>query len=162
VTLRHDVQRGCRGHADRAGVGESVRCAAAVLARPARAGIPVTFWADSTVVHLLIDGVRLKTVPSRLTSADLGQQLDEGGKPTGPPSVSAGAVIQGGPVEVERLVNACGLIALADRQHPVGIQFAGRRVTVRVDHGMLQLAADGGPAAQPAQSTYPGRDRPDP
>jgi hypothetical protein len=41
----------------------------------ARAGIPVTLWADTTVVHLLIDGVRLKTVPSRLTAADLGQLL---------------------------------------------------------------------------------------
>ncbi|MEE6259497.1 DDE-type integrase/transposase/recombinase [Plantactinospora sonchi] len=34
---------------------------------PTRAGLPVTLWADTTVVHLLIDGVRLKTVPSRLT-----------------------------------------------------------------------------------------------
>jgi hypothetical protein len=32
---------------------------------------------------------------------------------------------------------------LAGRQHPVGIQFAGRRVTVRIDRGVLQLAADG-------------------
>jgi hypothetical protein len=110
---------------------------------PARAGIPVTLWADTTVVHLLIDGVRLKTVPSRLTAADLGQLLAEDGRPAGPPPVSTGAVTPGGPVEVERLVNACGLIALAGRQHPVGIQFAGRRVTVRIDHGVLQLAADG-------------------
>jgi transposase InsO family protein len=110
---------------------------------PTRAGIPVTLWADTTVVHLLIDGVRLKTVPSRLTAADLGQLLAEGGKPAGPPPVSTGPVMPGGPVEVERLVNACGLIGLAGRQHPVGIQFAGRRVTVRVDRGVLQLAAGG-------------------
>lgn len=110
---------------------------------PARAGIPVTFWADTTVVHLLIDGVRLKTVPSRLTSADLGQLLTEGAKPAGPAPISTGIATPGAPVEVERLVNACGLIALAGRQHPVGIQFAGRRVTVRIDHGVLQLAADG-------------------
>jgi hypothetical protein len=110
---------------------------------PARAGIPVTLWADTAVVHLLIDGVRLKTVPSRLTAADLGQLLAEGGKPAGPPPVSTGPVTPGGPVEVERLVNACGLIALAGRQHPVGIQFAGRRLTVRIDRGVLQLAADG-------------------
>jgi hypothetical protein len=57
--------------------------------------------------------------------------------------VSTGPVTPGGPVEVERLVNACGLVALAGRQHPVGIQFAGRRVTVRIDRGVLQLAADG-------------------
>jgi transposase InsO family protein len=110
---------------------------------PARAGTQVTLWVDTTVVHLLIDGVRLKTLPSRLTPADLGQLLAEGGKPAGPPPVPTGPVTPGGPIEVERLVNACGLIALAGWQHPVGIQFAGRRVTVRIDHGVLQLAADG-------------------
>ena len=94
-------------------------------------------------MHLLIDGVRLKTVPSRLTTADLGQLLSDGGRPAGPPPVSTGTVTPGGPVEVERLVNACGLIALAGRQQPVGIQFAGRRVTVRIDRGVLQLATDG-------------------
>jgi hypothetical protein len=110
---------------------------------PARAGIPVTLWADTNVVHLLIDGVRLKTVPSRLTAADLGQLLTEGARPAGPPPVVAGPVIPGGPVEVERLVNASGLVALAGRQHPVGIQFAGQRVTIRIDRGVMQLAADG-------------------
>jgi hypothetical protein len=32
---------------------------------------------------------------------------------------------------------------LAGRQHPVGYHFAGRRVTVRLDRGLLQLVADG-------------------
>jgi hypothetical protein len=45
--------------------------------------------------------------------------------------VSTGTAATDGPVEVERLVNACGLIAFVGRQHPVRIQFAGRRVTVR-------------------------------
>jgi hypothetical protein len=31
---------------------------------PDRAGATVTFWADTTVVHLLTNDVRLKTVPS--------------------------------------------------------------------------------------------------
>jgi hypothetical protein len=31
----------------------------------ARAGSPVTLWVDTTVVHLLHNGVRLSTVPSR-------------------------------------------------------------------------------------------------
>jgi hypothetical protein len=44
-------------------------------------------------------------------------------------------------VEVERLVNACGLVARAGRQHPVWSQFAGRRVTVRIDRRVLQLAS---------------------
>ena len=110
---------------------------------PARASTRVTLWADTTVVHVLIGGVRLKTVPSRLTLADLGQLLAEGGKPAGSPPISTGPVMPGGPMEVERLVNACGLIALAGRQYPVGFHFAGRRVTVRIDRGVLQLVADG-------------------
>jgi hypothetical protein len=110
---------------------------------PNRAGTTVTFWLDATVVHLLIDGSRLKTVPSRLTVAQLRRLLDDGGRPAGPPPIRAGVAASGSPVEVDRLVNATGLIGLAGRQHPVGVQFAGRRITVRLDHGVLQLVADG-------------------
>jgi hypothetical protein len=42
-------------------------------------------------------------------------------------------------IEVDRTVNACGLVGLAGRQHPIGYQFAGRRLTVRLDGGLLQL-----------------------
>ena len=52
---------------------------------PDRAGTPVTLWADSTVVHLIVNGVRLKTVPSRLTAAHLHWLLTDGGRPAGPP-----------------------------------------------------------------------------
>ncbi|MEH1059448.1 integrase core domain-containing protein, partial [Micromonospora sp. CPCC 206171] len=87
---------------------------------PTRAGLPVTLWADTTVVHLLIDGVRLKTVPSRLTPAHLRQLLADDGQPAGPPPIATGPAEAGAPIEVERLVNATGLIGLAGRQHPVG------------------------------------------
>ncbi|WP_373688230.1 IS481 family transposase [Actinoplanes aureus] len=106
---------------------------------PAHAGRDVTVWADTTVVHLLLDGVRLKTVPSRLTPIHLHQLLTDGGKPGGPPPVSAGPVQVGTAVEVERTINATGLLALAGRQHPVGFHLAGRRVTARLDHGVLHL-----------------------
>ncbi|TWG18348.1 transposase InsO family protein [Micromonospora taraxaci] len=110
---------------------------------PTRAGLPVTLWADTTVVHLLIDGVRLKTVPSRLTPNHLRQLRADNGQPAGPPPITTGTVRSGAPIEVERLVNATGLISLAGRQHPVGYHFAGRRVTVRLDRGLLQITADG-------------------
>lgn len=110
---------------------------------PTRAGLPVTPWADATVVHLLINGVRLKTVPSRLTPAHLRQLLGDDGQPAGPPPITTGTVRPGAPIEVERLVNATGLISLAGRQHPIGYHFAGRRVTVRLDHGLMQITADG-------------------
>ena len=52
---------------------------------PDRAGSSIAFWADPTVVHLLANGVRLKTVPSRLTVAHLQRLLAEGARPAGPP-----------------------------------------------------------------------------
>jgi len=49
----------------------------------------------------------------------------------------------GAPIEVDRTVTATGLTGLAGRQHPVGYHFAGRRVTVRLDRGLLELIDDG-------------------
>jgi hypothetical protein len=109
---------------------------------PDRAGGTVTFWADTTVVHLLVNGVRLKTVPSRLTTTHLRWLLDDGGYPAGPPPIRTGTTPVTA-IEVDRTVNTVGAVGLAGRQHPVGYHFAGRRVTVRLDHGLLQLIQDG-------------------
>jgi hypothetical protein len=110
---------------------------------PDRAGATVTLWADTSVVHLLVNGVRLKTVPSRLTTAQLRQLLADGGRPAGPPPVPTGDTEPGAAIEVDRLVSTNGLIGLADRRHPVGSHFAGRRLTVRLDRGLLQLVESG-------------------
>nr|WP_026205838.1 IS481 family transposase [Actinoplanes globisporus] len=106
---------------------------------PAHAGRSITLWADATVVHLMLDGIRLKTVPSRLSLTQLHQLLADGGRPAGPPPISSAPRQPGTAVEVERTINATGLLALAGRQHPVGFHLAGQRVTVRVDHGVLHL-----------------------
>lgn len=81
----------------------------------------------------------LKIVPSRLALHHLRQLLADGGRPAGSPPISTGPVEPGGPIEVDRLVNATGLLALAGRQHPLGYHLAGPRVTVRLDHGVLHL-----------------------
>jgi hypothetical protein len=129
---------------------------------PDRAGTTVTFWADTTVVHLIVNGVRLKTVPSRLTEAHLQRLLDEGGRPAGPPPIATGQ--HGDAIEVDRTVNGCGQIGLAGRQHPIGFHFAGRRLTVRLDHGVLQLIDNGvllrtlpNPLAPRRNGPHPGR-----
>jgi hypothetical protein len=94
-------------------------------------------------VHLLVNGVRLKTVPSRLTAVHLQRLLADDGRPAGPPPILTGEVEPHAAIEVDRLVNATGAVALAGRQRPVGYHFAGRRVTVRIDRGVLQLVDDG-------------------
>ena len=111
---------------------------------PMLAGQQVTVWADTTVVHLLRDGVRLKSVPSRFTLAQLHQLLTGGGRKAGPPPIAsapaASSPTRPGPaVEVDRTISACGLLGLAGRQHPVGYHLAGRRVIARLDHGVLHL-----------------------
>ncbi len=45
----------------------------------------------------------------------------------------------GQPIEVDRIVNGNGLIALAGRQHPIGYHLAGRRIIARLDHGVLHI-----------------------
>jgi transposase InsO family protein len=105
---------------------------------PARAGTTIGFWADATVVHLLTDGVRVKTVPSRLTIAHLRQLLAAGARPAGPPPIP-GPIRPGDAVEVDRTVAPNGVIGLAGRQHLIGYHLAGRRVTARLDHGVLHI-----------------------
>lgn len=46
-------------------------------------------------------------------------------------------------VEVDRVVNGCGLLAIGGRQLPVGLLWAGRRVTVRVEPALLRVVCDG-------------------
>jgi transposase InsO family protein len=52
---------------------------------PARAGLTVTFWADTDLLHLLLAGARVKTVRSHLSVADLATLAAHGGRPAGPP-----------------------------------------------------------------------------
>jgi hypothetical protein len=106
---------------------------------PTMGGVPLTLWANTTVVHLLRDGTRIKTVPSRLTDTQLRQLLADGGRPAGPAPLASGPV---GPIEVDRLVNACGQVGLAGVQHPIGYHLAGMRVTVRLDRRVMQILDD--------------------
>jgi hypothetical protein len=107
---------------------------------PALTGQQITIWADTTVVHLLCDdGVRLKSVPSRFSLAQLHHLLSDGGREAGPARIAGAPIRRSTAIEVDRTINACGLLGLAGRQHPVGYHLTGRRVTARLDHGVLHL-----------------------
>jgi transposase InsO family protein len=108
---------------------------------PALAGRQVTLWADQASLHVLAGGARLKTLPSRLGIAELSRLAASGGRPADPCPLPAGKAAV---IEVDRTVNASGLVGLARKQVSVGFQLAGQRVTLRME-GLLMavIGSDG-------------------
>lgn len=108
-------------------------------------GRKVSLWIDQQVIHLSADGQLLKTVASRFTTAELPRLVHLGARPAGPPPTAMPADRQpiSKAVEVDRLVNAAGLIGLGGRQFSVGQQHAGQQVTVRLDGQLAHVLLDG-------------------
>src|SRR5262245_1943778 len=64
------------------------------------------------------------------------------GTPSGPLAAPAG---EGAVIEVDRTVNAAGLVSLGDRRVGVGSPLAGQRVTLRMEGPLMAvLGHDGG------------------
>lgn len=125
---------------------------------PAMAGRVITIWVDQSRMHVLLDGVRLKTLPSRLGPAALARLARSGAVPAGPaplPELDEG----GDSIDVDRTVNAVGTVGLAGRQYSVGVHLAGQRVTLRLQgHTMAVLA--GNKLLRTLPCTVPVSDRP--
>ena len=100
---------------------------------PQRAGLTVTFWADTDVIHLLAAGTRIKSLRSHLSTRDLAILAAGGGRPAGPPPLPPADQPDRGVVEVDRTVTRSGLVGLAGRQLLAAEILAGRRVTIRID-----------------------------
>jgi hypothetical protein len=66
---------------------------------PAMSGRTIRLWAGLDRVHVLMDGYRVKTLPSRLDARDLARLAAGGARPAGPPPLPPAA---GDAVEVER------------------------------------------------------------
>lgn len=73
-----------------------------------------------------------------MSTRDLGLLAARGGRPAGPPPLPP-ADPDSGAVEVDRTVNASGLVSLAGRQLLAAEILAGRRVTIRLDGHILQV-----------------------
>jgi transposase InsO family protein len=108
---------------------------------PALSGRQVTLWIDAVSLHVLLDGARIKTLPSRLGAADLARLAADGARPAGPSPLPAG---EGAVIEVDRTVNAAGLAGLAGDQVSVGIQLAGQRVTLRMEGPLMAVIGSDG------------------
>jgi transposase InsO family protein len=103
---------------------------------PARSGLTVTFWADTSVIHLLIAGTRIKSVRSHLSAADLAQLAARGGRAAGPAPLPAGDAAA---FEVDRVVNSSGLVGLGGRQVLAAEILGGRGVGIRIDDETLSF-----------------------
>jgi hypothetical protein len=112
-----------------------------------RAGQTVRFWIDTTTVHLSIGGWRIKTVPSRLSAVDLARLRQNGARPAGPPPAgnAPGALAAAtNCVEVQRLVNASGIITLGNQVIQVGSPLAGQRARIRLDGQVMHIITQDG------------------
>jgi hypothetical protein len=123
---------------------------------PALADRKVTIWVDETSLHVLLDGARIKTLPSRLGLPELTRLAAGGARPAGPSPLLAGT---GTAVEVERTVNAHGVADLAGAQLNVGYQLAGQRVILRMDGTQVMVITGDGELARTMPCPVPAGDR---
>jgi hypothetical protein len=102
---------------------------------PAKAGVVVTFWADTDVIHLLIAGVRVKSLRSHLSVNDLAALFAQGGRNAGPSPIPPPEL--GAAVEVDRTVNRAGSVSLGQHIVLAAEILGGRRVAIRVEPNTL-------------------------
>ena len=107
---------------------------------PALTGRTVRLWAGLDQVHVLLDGHRIKTLPSRLDARDLARLAAAGAQPAGPPPLPPAS---GDVIEVDRTVNASGNVSLGDHIISAGLPLAGQRVTLRLDGPVAHVLAGG-------------------
>jgi hypothetical protein len=104
---------------------------------PARAGQTVRFWASVDLIHLLVGGVKIKTVRSHLTVTDLAKLVTEGAVNAGPSPLPP--VEYGPAVEVDRVVSRGGTIGLGGKVLLAAEILAGRRVGIRIEADTLMF-----------------------
>jgi transposase InsO family protein len=108
---------------------------------PALSGRQITVWVDAISLHVLLDGARIKTLPSRLGTTELVRLTASGARPAGPSPLPTG---DGAVIEVDRTVNATGLVSLAGQQVGVGSPLAGQRVTLRMEGPLMAVLGHDG------------------
>ena len=108
---------------------------------PSLSGRQVTVWVDAISLHVLLEGARVKTLPSRLGVTELARLVANGARPAGPSPLPTG---NREVIEVDRTVNAAGLVSLADQQAGVGLPLAGQRVTLRMEGSLMAILGHDG------------------
>jgi transposase InsO family protein len=106
---------------------------------PDRAGTPVTLRITTSHLRVLLAGVLIKTVGSKLAASDLhalvatgrARLVTEAPESDNQPTTAV--------IEVDRTVNAGGCVGLANTQVSVGFALAGRRVVLRFEATTMTL-----------------------
>jgi transposase len=107
---------------------------------PALTGRTIRLWAGLDRVHVLLDGHRIKTLPSRLDNRDLARLAAAGATPAGPPPLPSSSAAA---IELERTVNASGSISIGSHVISAGLPLAGQRVTLRLDGPVAHILSGG-------------------
>src|SRR5262249_19238465 len=107
---------------------------------PAMTGRTVRLWAGLDRVHVLLDGYRVKTLPSRLDARDLARLAASGARPARPPPLPPAS---GDVIEVERTVNASGNVSPGTPTSRPGLPLAGQRVPLRLDGPVAHILSGG-------------------
>jgi hypothetical protein len=102
-----------------------------------RAGMMVTFWASTEVIHLTIGGARVKPVRSHLSAADLARLAATGGRPAGPPPIPSAE--PGAAIEAGRAVSKDGHVSLGGRYYIAAEIPGGMLVSIRIEQNTLMF-----------------------
>src|SRR5258708_18427243 len=91
-------------------------------------------------------GWRARTVPSGLSAVALARLRNAGARPAGPPPAgpAPGPLAASSCVEVQRLVNAAGIITLGNQVIQVGSPLAGQRARIRLDGTIMHVITQDG------------------
>ena len=102
-----------------------------------RAGMTTRIWADCDLIHILIAGIRIKTVRCHLSVNDLARLTAHGAVPAGPSPLPPAE--DGDALEADRCVSRTGLVCLAGQQLHAAEILAGRQVTIRIEGHTLMF-----------------------
>ena len=104
-------------------------------------------WADLSSVYIICDDIVIKTVRSKLTTADLQRLRARGTRPGRPRPAQAAfdtstATHRPRAIEIDRTANRDGIVIVRGHELALGVVTAGSRVTLRID-GELIHATNG-------------------
>lgn len=125
---------------------------------PQRSGQVVRFWASVDMIHLLIGGVKVKTVRSHLTVNDLAKLAKQGAINAGPSPMPP--LEDGTAVEVDRVISSGGILSLGGHTILAAEILSGRKVGIRIEtHTLMFFDLDTRELLDPAEPVHrrPGR-----